>query len=81
MSEPRGSERATPMADELAWTPVLSSNIAAVAVEGRSLYVRFLDGSVYRFAGAGELGPQLVAGTGRFFHRHIRGRYPSEKLE
>ncbi len=65
---------------------VTSSNIAAVAHDGAStLHIRFNDGSVYRYTGvpAGVYQALLNppgGSVGKYFHAHVRDKYPTIKL-
>lgn len=64
------------------WTFVESSNIYAVATEGRDLYVRFISGGSYVYFGAGHLFNDLVnaSSCGAFLSNNIKGIYDYQKL-
>ena len=53
---------------------VQSSNLAAVAVDGDDLLIRFRSGARYRYPGAVHLAPELLAAesAGKFFHARVR---------
>jgi len=60
---------------------VESSNLAAVAVDGEDLLVRFRSGARYRYPGAAEEAFCLLEApsAGRYFHAKIR-RLPCVRL-
>jgi hypothetical protein len=63
-----------------------SSNIAEVAyeAEARRLTVTFSNGGVYRFdefPAEAHMAFDAAPSAGKHFAAHIRGKYPSEKLE
>ena len=72
---------------EAAWrelTPVASSNIAAVGHDGKALWVRFKNGSLYRYVTAGrEHHDGLVAARspGSYFLDRIRHSHVGERIE
>ena len=58
---------------DMPWTPVVSSNVAAISTEGRDLWVRYQSGEVYRFAGRAEhAGEIMTSGSpGGYIFRHF----------
>ena len=65
-------------------TPVKSSNIAGVAHDGGSLWVRFTNGSLYKYPTAGrDLHEGLVAAAspGRYHMDKIRHFHSGERIE
>ena len=68
------------------WDEVKSSNIAAVGYdkdELRYVYIRFLNGSVYRYDGVSDEhyeGMMHADSVGRYFNEHIKGAYQYEKI-
>lgn len=66
--------------------PVASSNIRSVGYDpdAQILEIEFQDGAVYQYSGVpGAVHAGLVsAGSpGRYFHAHVKGRYPHRKVE
>jgi hypothetical protein len=64
-------------------TPVNSSNISGVAHDGQSLWVKFLNGTLYRYPTAGaDLHAGMVAAksAGQYFHKHIKSAHKGEKV-
>jgi hypothetical protein len=67
------------------WTPVDSSNLAAVGYDKKQhiLFISFLDGSIYSYDG---VPPEEVTGLmkadshGEYFYDNIRLVYPYERL-
>lgn len=61
---------------------VNSSVISAVGVNGNNLIIRFHNGSMYSYKGAGGLFDKQVGANsrGRYFNRNIKGKYPFVKL-
>jgi hypothetical protein len=67
------------------WQPVESKMLAAAAYDAprRSLYLRFHSGEIYRYYTfpANQYQEFLDADSkGRYFLRHIRNRFPYQKL-
>lgn len=63
--------------------PVESSCLSSVGHQGTTLELEFRTGSVYAYAEvpADEYCALLAAPSlGRYFHAHIRGRYPYRRL-
>lgn len=63
--------------------PVKSSNVEAVAYETGTLLVRFTGGAVYRYRGvmSSEHAALMAAESkGAHLARHIKGKYPTDKL-
>jgi hypothetical protein len=64
-------------------TPVKSSNISGVAHDGQALWVKFLNGTLYRYPTAGaDLHAGMVAAesAGQFFHKHIKSAHKGERV-
>jgi hypothetical protein len=64
-------------------TPVKSSNIASVGHDGQSLWVKFLNGTLYRYPTAGaELHQGLLAAesAGSYFAKHVKSAHKGEKV-
>jgi hypothetical protein len=61
---------------------VNSSVISAVGVDGNDLIIRFHNGSMYSYKGAGGLFDKQVGADsrGRYFNRNIKGKFPFKKL-
>ena len=65
-------------------TPVKSSNIAGVAHDGDALWVRFTNGSLYKYPTAGrDLHDGLMAAgsPGSFFQDRVRHFHSGERIE
>lgn len=64
------------------YTPVQSSNISAVAKDGKDLLVKFKNGTEYRYSDAGDHYDGLIGAdsVGRHFGVHIRPMYKGEKV-
>jgi hypothetical protein len=65
----------------VAWIPVISSNLAAVAYNPltRILSIRFHRSGVYHYHGVPYLvyqGLMSAGSKGKYFHAHIKDRYP-----
>lgn len=56
------------------YTWVLSSNVSAVATQGKDLYIRFQNGSLYRYDGKANLKERLIAASskGKWVWRFLR---------
>lgn len=64
--------------------PVESSSIDSVGYEKNVLEVRFRNGGLYQFFDVPErtlVRLMLAESKGQFFNQHIRGRYPTARLE
>jgi hypothetical protein len=64
-------------------TPVKSTNIASVGHDGQSLWVKFLNGTLYRYPTAGaDLHAGMVAAksAGQYFHQYIKSAHKGEKV-
>lgn len=61
---------------------VNSSAISAVGIDGDNLIIRFHNGSMYSYRGAGYLFDKQVGANsrGRYFNRNIKGKFPFVKL-
>ncbi len=61
---------------------VNSSAISAVGVNEDDLIIRFHNGSMYSYKGAGGLFDKQVGANsrGRYFNRNVKGKYPFTKL-
>ena len=88
-SPPAGAQAVSPGSPEVrtdshpAMTPVKSSNISGVAHDGSSLWVKFLNGTLYRYPTAGkEVHAGLLAAdsAGQYFHAHIKSAHKGEKV-
>ncbi len=65
------------------YTWLLSSNVSAVATSGTDLYIRFHNGSLYRYKGKANLEENLIAATskGKWVWRFLRRRnVPYQKV-
>lgn len=65
------------------YTWLLSSNVSAVATSGTDLYIRFHNGSLYRYKGKANLKENLIAATskGKWVWRFLRRRnVPYQKV-
>jgi hypothetical protein len=65
---------------------VASSSLRSVGYDARShvLEVEFEGGAVYRYGGvpaARHKALLAAASLGRYFNRHVRDRYPTERVE
>ena len=58
------------------WEELASSNLRAAGTAGTDLVVAFRKGGIYRYPGAADLFPELLAAesAGKFFHARIRPR-------
>lgn len=70
---------------ELAWFPVKSSNVAAVAYDATTstLYVKFKSGPTWKYAPVPESVYTtffVVPSAGRYFAEAVKGRYQGEAL-
>jgi hypothetical protein len=78
-----GQMEEIPMSTLPEFTPVSSSNIAAVAHDGENLFVRFHNGAVWKYAG---VTPEAYAtfrsapSIGSHFHMFIKKHHPGEKV-
>lgn len=76
----------TPIAEGAAHpflTPVQSSNISGVAHDGQALWVKFLNGTLYRYPTAGadlHTGMLAAESAGSYFHKHIKSAHKGEKV-
>ena len=64
-------------------SPVKSSNIAAVAHEGDTLFVRFNSGAVWKYHGVSPeafAAFRLAPSIGRHFAQLIKPHHPGEKV-
>ena len=64
-------------------TPVKSSNIESVGHDGMALWVKFLNGTLYRYPTAGaELHKGLLAAefAGSYFHKMIKSAHKGERV-
>ena len=63
-------------------TPVNSSNIAHVDIDGDDLVVTFKNGNSYRYAGAAEHHDSLVGADspGKYLHAHIKGKHEHKRV-
>lgn len=68
-------------------TPVTSSNIAGLAHDGKSLFVKFNGGSVWRYDNVPASHHEEMTGptcesVGRYFNAHVKNRseYPGTKV-
>jgi len=69
----------------LAWIPVASSNLSAVAYveELRQLYIFFTSADIYVYFNVPPSiyrGLMAASSKGKYFHQHIRGRFAFQKL-
>jgi len=65
------------------YTWVLSSNVSAVATQGNDLYIRFQNGSLYRYDGKAKLEERLIAASskGKWVWRFLRRKnVPYQKV-
>lgn len=70
--------------EPVTYTPVESSNVAAVAWHGGDLFVRFHSGGTYRYEGVprGVFESLLAAPSkGKFLAAHVKGRYEYAKVK
>lgn len=95
-TQPEGSPRpGLPRADQvpeasgsdgpavIGMTPVKSSNIAAAGHDGESLWIKFLNGTLYRYPTAGaDLHKGLLAAesAGQYFHQRIKSIHKGERI-
>lgn len=65
------------------YTSVLSSFISAVRVEGRDLFIRFHNNSVYQYFGFGDMRRSFLMANskGQFFNRNVRPTEMYVKVE
>lgn len=66
-----------------ALTPVKSSNISGIAHDGQSLWVKFLNGTLYRYPTAGadlHTGMLTAESAGQYFHKHIKSAHKGERV-
>lgn len=66
------------------WTNVESSNVEAVAWEDETLYVKFLNGTYYKYNGVSqEVYNNLVTAdsVGKFLNQNIKGVFSYEKID
>lgn len=66
-------------------TPVSSSNVSAVGYDGaeRRLFVRFTNGSFYRYDGVDETTYHsflTAPSKGKFVWRYLRDQYPNSRV-
>ncbi len=64
--------------------PVKSSNLKAVGYESEIMEVEFLNGSVYEYSEVSqEKYDDLMSAPskGKYYNQHIKGEFPSKKLE
>lgn len=64
-------------------SPVKSSNISGVAHDGQALWVKFQNGTLYRYPTAGaDLHTGLLAAesAGSYFHKHVRNVHQGERV-
>ncbi|MBS3788893.1 KTSC domain-containing protein [Candidatus Bipolaricaulota bacterium] len=64
---------------------VQSSNLASIGYDSETLLleIEFNDGSVYQYSGVSEKTYQDLMGAsshGKFFHKHIKENYPTDKI-
>lgn len=62
---------------------VSSSDLNAVGYENGTLYIRFISGGLYQYSGVPESvyhGLMAAGSHGRYFHAHIKGRYPYARI-
>lgn len=63
--------------------PVSSSNLNSVGYENSTLYVRFNDGSLYRYSNVPEhVYNELMnaSSKGRYLAAYVKGQYPYSKI-
>lgn len=70
------------MTDLPDFTPVTSSNIAGTAHDGQHLYVKFHNGSIWRYDAPASEHQALTAAAsvGKHFHANVRSKYQGEKI-
>lgn len=84
--EPAQGEHANSGSDSSgtpALTPVTSSNIHSVGHDGNALYVKFHNGTMYRYPTAGadlHAGIMAAESAGQYFHKHIKLAHQGEKV-
>lgn len=66
--------------------PVASSNIRSVgyAPDTQTLEIEFQDGAIYEYSGVPatvHAGLIAAASPGRYFHTHIKDRYPHRRVK
>ena len=66
------------------WVHVSSSNVDAVKYENETVYVRFINGTVYIYKGVPE--PEFenlknASSVGSYLHRNFKNVYPYERIE
>lgn len=62
---------------------VSSSDLNAAGYENGTLYIRFNSGGLYQYSGVPESvyrGLMSAGSHGRYFHAHIKGRYPYARI-
>lgn len=67
----------------VSYTPVSSSNVAAVGYEDSDLYVKFNNGSEYKYSGVpSSIYEQLLnaPSVGSFLNSNIKGSYNFERI-
>lgn len=88
-SPPAGAEAVSPDSPDVrtdshpALTPVKSSNISGIAHDGQSLWVKFLNGTLYRYPTAGtdvHTGMLAAESAGQYFHKHIKSAHKGERV-
>ncbi|WKX02765.1 KTSC domain-containing protein [Candidatus Mycoplasma mahonii] len=64
------------------WTNVSSTNVCAIAINGKDLLVRFKDKSVYSYIGAANNFKNIVSSesAGKYLWKKIRDKYNFKKL-
>lgn len=63
--------------------PVRSSNLESVGYDGRNLYIRFLNGGLYRYINVPKnVYSELLSAPskGVYLTRFVKGKYPYQKL-
>lgn len=64
--------------------PVSSSNLASVGYENGTLYVRFLNGSLYAYSGVPESvyrGLLNADSHGHYLAVYVKGTYPYRRIQ
>jgi hypothetical protein len=64
--------------------PVSSSNVESVGYEAETVYVRFLNGSLYIYKGVPEFEYENLKNApsvGSYLHRNFKNVYPYERIE
>lgn len=70
--------------DFIEMIPVQSSDLSAVGYEDGTLQIYFHSGGVYRFIHIPEAEYRallLAPSKGKYFHAHIEGKYPFQRMQ